>query len=385
MGRDAVVAGAGIAGLAAALGLAREGWSVIVLERASELGEVGAGVALARNGVTALRGLGLEDHAIAELGIATRPAGTFDPDGRPILRIAPGVEGVSMRGVHRARLHAALLARVREAGVQVVTGATVTGVAAGQPDGPQALVVADGGEVKADLVVAADGVRSVVRAAVAPGATATYSGYSSWRAVVRLPRAPRVLLQYWGPHAEFGTMPVSEEETYWYGYVRMPAGISLPDEHAAALARFADWAARPVRGVIEQTDPAAVLRHDVLHLPGGMPSYAVGRVVAAGDAAHAALPTTGQGAALALEDGLSVGRIVGRGGDGRGALARALARYDEVRRPRGDALARAALMSGQLGAHLGTRGQTVRNRLLSLVPTAALSRSADAVMGWTAP
>lgn len=385
MGRDAVVAGAGIAGLASALALANEGWAVTVLERAAELGEVGAGVALARNGLTALRGLGFDDQAIEGLGLATRPAGTFDPDGRPILRIAPEVEEVAMRGVHRARLHGALLDRARTAGVDIVTGATVTGVAAGRPGGDRALVVTDDGERDADLVVAADGVRSIVRAAVASGVSAAYSGYSSWRAVVPILHAPRVLLQYWGPHAEFGTMPVSEHETYWYGYVRMPAGVRLADERGAALERFADWAA-PVRRVIEQSDPDAVIRHDVLHLPGGMPSYAVGRVVAAGDAAHAALPTVGQGAATALEDGLSVGRIVGRYDERRpGALGAALERYDALRRPRCEAIARAAWLSGRFGAHLGERGQNVRNRLLRMLPSSVLSRGADAVMGWTAP
>jgi hypothetical protein len=106
-----------------------------VLERAAALGEAGAGVALARNGVASLHGLGLDDGAIASIGTLTRARGTLDQHGRPILPLGEDVEGVTMRGVHRARLHGALLERVRGQGVDLVTGVEVTGVVPGAPGG----------------------------------------------------------------------------------------------------------------------------------------------------------------------------------------------------------------------------------------------------------
>lgn len=380
----AIVAGAGIAGLASALALAQEGFQVTVLERASELGEVGAGVALARNGIASLRSLGLDDGAIERIGIPTRAGGTFDRQGGPILPIAADVEGVTMRGVHRPRLHGALLERVRALGVEVLTGAEVTGATAGAPGGAPAAVIANGVERTADLLVAADGVRSAVRDAVAPAARAVYSGYSSWRAVLAHRLDPPVLTQYWGPHAEAGTMPVGPDLTYWYGYVKLPEGTRYLDERTAAREYFHDWA-EPVRDVIDATPGEAVMRHDVLHLPGGMRRYAVGRVVAVGDAAHAMLPTMGQGAATALEDGICVGRLVGRPVAAGADLASALATYDAARRPRCRAIARAAVASALAGAHLGPTLQGVRNALMRLTPSSALSRGADAVMGWTPP
>jgi len=396
MAPTAIVVGGGIGGLAAAVALATAGRPTTVLERAHELGEVGAGVALTPNAVAALGGLGLDDGAVAALGPRTWATGTWDWRGRSILRLPddPGLRAATaLRGVHRARLHGALLDRARSLGVEVLTDARVTTVDPGDPAGAPAYVRhTDGAGVErvreADLLVGADGVRSAVRAAMFPGRAPVYSGYSSWRAVVPGSVAGAAagpgLLQYWGPHAEFGTMPVSDGATYWYGYVRMPQGTRLGDEHAAAAERFAGWA-DDVRRVIAATPPEAVLRHDVLHLPGGLPRYVRGRVVMVGDAAHATLPTMGQGAATALEDGICVGRIVAAGVASGASLAEALAAYDAARRPRCRELARASVSSGRFGSHLGPRWQGLRNALMRRVPASAVSRGARAVMGWTPP
>ena len=82
------------------------------------------------------------------------------------------------------------------------------------------------------------------------------------------------------------------------------------------------------------TPPEAVLRHDVHYLPGGLPRYTTGRVVMVGDAAHGSVPTMGQGAATALEDGLCVGLLIGAPVAAGGRLAPALDGFDAARRPR---------------------------------------------------
>jgi len=391
MAGTAVVVGGGIGGLASAVALADAGWRTTVLERARELGEVGAGVALTPNAVASLGGLGLDGDAVAAMGPRTWAAGTWDSRGRPILRLpddpAAGAN-TALRGVHRARLHGALLGRARQLGVEVVTDARVTTVDAGGPAAPARVRYADraGGqdEREAELVVGADGVRSAVRAALFPDRLPVYSGFSSWRAVVPGLSAGPSLRQYWGARAEFGAMPVSDGATYWYGYVAMPEGTRLDDEHAAAVERFAGWAPE-VQDVIAATPPGAVIRHDVLHLPGGLPRYVRGRVVMVGDAAHATLPTMGQGAATALEDGVCVGRVVAAGVASGQSLGRALAAYDAARRPRCRALARASVASGRFGSHLGPRWQGLRNALMRRTPASAVTRGTRAVMGWRPP
>lgn len=380
----AVVAGAGIAGLAAAISLARCGWHVTVLERSATIDEVGAGFAMSRNAVAAFRGLGFDDDDVAALGYPTWAGGTWDLHGEPILVLpdTPAMRAsVALIGVHRRRLHAALHRRALESGVEVVAGSPVTAVDPGQADGRRAVVAGR----EADLVVGADGMRSAVRAALFPGKHPVYSGYSSWRAITPGTYGTPELRQYWGPHAEFGILRTADDETYWYGYVAMAERTTLDDELAAARARFTGWAPA-VREVLAATPPTAVLRHDVHHLPGALPRFTTGRVVMVGDAAHGTLPTMGQGAATALEDGLCVGLLVGAPVAAGGRLSPALAGFDAARRPRTRALARASVATARFGSHLGGGlRQPVRNALMRRTPAGAISRGSQAAMGWTPP
>ena len=384
MAHTAVVVGAGIAGLASAISLARTGWDVTVLERSPDLGEIGAGFAMARNAVAAFRGLGFDDDDVAALGYPRWAAGTWDLHGRPVLALpdTPRMrESVRLVGVHRRRVHDALRRRAEQVGVTIVPGTPVATLDPGDPAGRRASV--EGRE--ADLVVGADGMRSAVRAHVLPHVTAVYSGYSSWRAIVPGTYGDDALRQFWGPHAEFGIVRAAADETYWYGYVAMPERTRLDDELGSARARFDGWAA-PVAEVLAATPPDAVLRHDCHHIPGGSPTYTVGRVVLVGDAAHGTLPTMGQGAATALEDGLCVGLLIGSPVAAGGRLAPALAGFDAARRPRCRSLARASVASGRFGAQLGGGWrQTVRNGLMRLMPAAAVLRGAQAAMGWHPP
>jgi 2-polyprenyl-6-methoxyphenol hydroxylase-like FAD-dependent oxidoreductase len=339
---------------------------------------------MSRNAVAAFCGLGFTEDQLLSLGFQTRAAGTWTSTGQPILTIPDSsstTTNISLIGIHRGRLHAALLQRCRDLDVEIVTGTPVNSVEPGEPDGALAVVAGR----TADLVVGADGMRSALRNVLSPQSRTLYSGYSSWRAII--PRLPgeTTLQQFWGPHAEFGVMPVSEEQTYWYGYIKLPEGTTFPDELAAARKRFAGWAPS-VQGLLDRTDPSALMRHDVHRLPGGLPSYASGRVVMIGDAAHGFLPTMGQGAATALEDGLCVGLLVGHPVAAGGSLRLALDQFDRERRQLCRTLGRAAFMSGQAGAHLGGGWlQTVRNSLMRLTPASLVSRGADAAMGWTPP
>lgn len=384
MARTAVVVGGGIAGLAAAISLAMQGWQVTVLERRGELGEVGAGVAMSRNAVAAFLGLGFEPGEAQAIGFPTVAEGTWTAKGRPILTIPdnPVVrEAVAVTGVHRRRLHHALHRRAADLGVSILTSVRVAQLSPGDPEGALAQVAGH----EAELVVAADGMRSTVREQLFPSSTLAYSGFSSWRAVIPGTSNGLTLRQYWGAEAEFGFMPVDADQTYWYGYVSMPERTVIEDELGVARERFAGWT-DPVQRLLAATDPGALLRHDVYHLPGGVPRYARGRVIMIGDAAHGFLPTMGQGVATALEDGLCVGLLVGHPVAAGGSLAAALEAFDQARRPRCSALSKAAGLSARFGSHLGGGWrQPVRNALMRLTPSALLTRGAEAAMGWTPP
>jgi 2-polyprenyl-6-methoxyphenol hydroxylase-like FAD-dependent oxidoreductase len=402
----AMVVGGGIGGLASAVALAQAGWRVTVLERAAAFGEVGAGLATTGNGMTALAALGLAEDARA-VAYQTGTAGMEDSRGRWIMRMPdtrsdPGAV-TTIWGLQRQRLHGVLRAAAEASdGIELVTDAEVIAVLpgeageAGGPGGPgggegggPATVTwrgADGDQTAtAGLVVAADGVRSAVRAQLFPAVRARYSGSTSWRAVIPDTDSEDRLVQAWGPGTEFGSLRVSPTEIYWYGYFRNPEGAVFPDELAAARERFATWAPW-VRGLVGKTTADRLLRHDVYHLPGGLPAYTSGRAVFVGDAAHAMLPTAGQGAASALEDGVCVGRMIGAPVRAGGDMAAALAAYDGARRPRCRQIARTAIMTARLGCDLGGGWrQPVRNAIFRMLPPAPLLKAGQSIVRWTAP
>jgi 2-polyprenyl-6-methoxyphenol hydroxylase-like FAD-dependent oxidoreductase len=389
----AIVAGGGIAGMAAAVALEQAGWRVMVMERAPAFGEVGAGLALTMNGMAAADALGV-GQAVRAAGFRTASAGFQDRSGRWLVRLPAGKNGqdviATIWGQHRQRLHAFLhQAATAVPGVDLFAGAEVAAVRPGQPDGDRAEVTwrRDGHShaTPADLVVAADGVRSAVRTQLFPAVEPRYGGSTSWRAVIPDTATDRRFVAAWGPEAEFGALALSDHEIYWYGYFRHPAGAVFPDELAAARDRFAGYPPW-VGGLLAETTAGQLIRNDVYHLPQGPPSYVTGRVVLIGDAAHACLPTAGQGAAMALEDAICVGRLIARPVRYGLPLAAALTTFDQARRPRGQRIVRTAMTIARFGADLGPgRRQTARDTALRLLPPALMLRGGTSIAGWTPP
>lgn len=114
-------------------------------------------------------------------------------------------------------------------GAELITGAEVSSVSPGSAEGDLATVTYRSGTgervIESDLAVAADGVRSAVRALLFPDARSRYSGSTSWRAVIAGTDLDDHLVQAWGPGTEFGALPISGTEVYWYGYFRHPEGV----------------------------------------------------------------------------------------------------------------------------------------------------------------
>ncbi len=286
MKQTAVVAGAGIAGLAAGHALKRLGYEVRVLERDAGLRSEGNGLTLWSNAVRALEQLGL-GAVVAESGRPLTEAKTVTPAGalltpvplrRLVERFGPTVT------VHRAELLAALEAHC---GVEVEFGVEMRVVGG--------VLHAAGVPIEADLIVGADGINSAVRATVAPEATPRSAGYGAWRGVAPTGEAtPSGASEALGPGRRFGLVPMSGDRTYWFAVI---AGGDGSDDLEAA---FAGWHP-PIAEVLAAT-PAERRSYLPLHDLPRLPRWHRGRTVLVGDAAHAMTPNLGQGAAQALED-----------------------------------------------------------------------------------
>ena len=371
---EAVVAGGGIGGLAVAAGLAGRGWDVTVLEQTAEFSVVGSAISLWPNAFRALETVG----AAVPAGHLGATGGLRDWRGRWIVRMDERMDGVAehtARAVvaHRHDLRTALLesvpAHCRRVGVRV-TGARI--------EGTRAVVEHEGGELSADLLVGADGINSAVRRALWPTAEEPrYSGQTAWRMI--LPRASSTAdwAETWGPGAVFGMFPMSDDRVYCYGTGTVPAGQRSPDGELAELRRrFGDWC-DPVPAVLAAATEDQVLRNDIHYLP-PLRTYVHGPVALLGDAAHAMTPNLGQGGCQALEDAATLSVAVATQPD----LATALRRYDELRRPRTQAMARKALL-GRTVSHLSwAPARGARNAVLRAVPKPVFIRSLAQPFSW---
>jgi 2-polyprenyl-6-methoxyphenol hydroxylase-like FAD-dependent oxidoreductase len=339
---DVAIAGAGIGGLALAIALRRQGARVVVLESARELAPVGAGLVLQPNAMKALAHLGL-GAAVAAAGAPVARAAILDQHGS---RLGPEFDvaamarelGVPTLAFHRARLHRVLL---DAAGAEHVRpDARVVGFEEYE-DGVE-VRVGGGRSVRAELLVGADGLRSVVRAQLLGEAEPRYAGYTSWRGVTP-PGAvppPERMSESWGRGQRFGLAHIGQGEIYWFAVADAPPGGKDGDVKAELLARFGDWH-RPVRAIIEATPAARILRTDISDRP-PIRSWHRGRVVLLGDAAHPMTPNIAQGACQAIEDAVVLADRLATEPD----LPRALRAYEERRVSRANGMVVAARRFG---------------------------------------
>ncbi|WP_225828080.1 FAD-dependent monooxygenase [Streptomyces naphthomycinicus] len=382
MGGTAVVVGGGIGGLAAALGLRRIGWRVRVVERAAVPADAGAGISLHANGLRALEAVGVG----AAVRAAARPqytGGTRTPAGRWLARmdgtLLERALGSPIVGIPRADLHrllrAALPARC------LLVGAAVDTLDLSRPDRVGVPVGDD--LLEADLVVAADGVHSRLRGLLFPAHPGpAYGGSTVLRAITGRPVEVRTDFELtWGKGAEFGHIAFADGRAEWHAVLTAPPGVRHADPLGTLRHRFRDWH-EPVPSLLAATRPEDVLHHDIHELVTPLPSFTAGRVALLGDAAHAMTPHLGQGACQALEDAATLAAALA----GEASVGAALARYDAERRPRAQAVARAARQAGRLGQGLShPLAVALRNTGLRIAPSRVSARAILRHADWTPP
>ncbi|MFI6033737.1 FAD-dependent monooxygenase [Streptomyces sp. NPDC051315] len=374
----AVVIGGGIGGLTAAVALHQQGWRITVLERARSLEPVGAGISLAPNSLRALDVIGLGDK-IRGLAAWQGDGGLRTPGGRWLSRSSAEAAARRFGGplvlLHRATLVDSLAAQLPPGAVRTAAAATLTDPGdAGRP----ARVSTSDDEWEADLVVAADGIRSAVRGALFPGHPGpAYSGFTTWRVVLPVPGLRFASHETWGRGRIWGTHPLKDGRVYAYAAAMTPAGHRAPDDEKAELLRlFGDWHA-PIPAVLAAARPEDVLRHDVHHLAEPLPAYHRGRVALVGDAAHAMPPTLGQGGNQAIEDAIVLAHH-----------CHDLAAYTAARLPRTTAVTRRAVRVARLNMTSSRALMAVRDTaiaVLSKAGPALLLRGFDGIADWRPP
>ncbi len=330
--RKILIAGAGIGGLAAASSLMKAGFDVEVYEQAPALAEVGAGIQLSANAMHVLRHLGLGD-AISNVGV--RPGAyvfRLHDTGEVIQRFPLSAEHERQHGapyiqLHRADLHDLLAAKAREFKPNIVSlNHKVTGFTE-DADGVT-LHFADRSNARGDILIGADGLKSVVGHQIVGEIPATYTGDAAWRITVPVAELPpdfleQVMSVFMGPggHAVCYYLRGGELLNF--------VGIVETDEVSEESwtqkfpweqlkADFAGWHPA-IQTVIDKADRNQCYRWSLFNHP-AIRTWSTRRVTLLGDSAHATLPYLAQGAAMAIEDGAVLARALRQESDIAAAL-----------------------------------------------------------------
>lgn len=364
-----------------AIALLGTGWSVAVLEKHRSLSDAGSGISLWPNAMRVLDQLGLGDQVREVAAPLPARGGLRAPSGRWLKRTNDGDQALAdVVLLHRGDLHRILLGALPPGCVK--WGVSVEGLE-WPKSGRAAVVGRDGSgpvELAADLVVAADGMHSTLRRRITPDfPNPHYSGFTTWRGIT--PSGAVDIEdngETWGRGAKFGYLPLTEGRVYWFAELPAPRGGKNDDERALLLRRFTGWHG-PIPQLIAATPAAQIIRTDVDYLP-ELPTYVRGPAVLLGDAAHGMPPDLGQGGCQALEDAAVLAAHLARD-----ELAAALRAYDEERRPRTQAIAKAARRMGQFSVLSNPAAVLARNALIRLTPARAAAGPLTRISRWAPP
>lgn len=337
-GLDIAIAGAGPAGLAAALFLKRVGFNPTVYERFDEPKPVGSGLILQPTGLAALHALGLLPDIMARGNRIDRLFGADAKSGRTVLDVSYGGRGNGRfgLGVHRAALFDVLYGAVKAAGIRVVTGIEIAGPR--RRNERMELTGIEGGTVgDADLVVDASGARSVLKPKTSHGRAVKPLAYGALWASLKWHGegfdANALQQRYDKASVMIGVLPIGSIAP---GGDRLAAffwSVRLADAEALFAAGLDAWKVRvagywpecqPYLDQIDSFDQLTLARygHHTLRPPIG------DRLAVIGDAAHSTSPQLGQGANMALMDAAALAHALASHRD----LDAALAAYAGTRR-----------------------------------------------------
>jgi len=336
---DIAIVGGGIGGLAAVAFLHRAGLTATVYEQAAQLKEVGAGVVVAPNAARLLRALGVLD-AFKERAVALETGWEFRRwrDGTVLSSEDLATKCERLYGdrtytAHRADLLDALRRAVPAASVRLGKRCVAL-----DQEGPRpVLTFEDGERAVADVVIGADGIHSMIRAALTTPVPPTYSGLCAFRALVPAAQAPpfarRPAQTLWvGPGHHLVHYPISAGELVNL-VAFAPAGDYTTESWTATapieelLAEFDGWDERLVGLIRAAGTPGRWALLDRAPLT----RWSSGTVTLLGDAAHPMFPFFAQGAAQAIEDGAVLARCLAANQEDPAA---ALRRYESLRIPR---------------------------------------------------
>lgn len=370
MGNRVLVIGGGIGGLTASLNLAQKGFAITVFEQSDDLGEAGAGIQLSPNCARVLHHIGLAD-ALGK--VAFLPEGTqfrHWRSGRVISESSLGEEVVNNYGapyyhIHRGDLISILAAAARaHANITICTNARVDEF---RQEGDEVLVCVGEHQHVGDVLIGADGIRSMVRTQLWGRENPRFTGNIAWRALVPRDKLPEHFVRpmstaWWGPGKHFVHYYVRGGDLINCVCVVEKVGWELESWTEAGdidelKSDFSGWNSA-IQQLIDNMATDTLFKWALFDRE-PMPMWGKGRVSLLGDACHPTLPFMAQGAAMSIEDGAVLSACLAK----IDSVPAALARYEALRKGRTASIQIGSRRNAKL-FHLSGLQAWARNRAL---------------------
>lgn len=361
------IVGGGIGGLTTAIALQKKGFTVNVYEGAPELRPVGAGLILAANAIRALMDIGVAE-AVIPRGKALNSMRILNVRGKPLaatnaIEMSRKLGVVNSFAIHRADLHAILAEHLSPGTIRL----SKTCVNAEQDNSGVTITFSDGTTERADYLIAADGIHSVIRKKYLPESLPRYSGYTCWRGVADdIPDGVDMdtSTETWGRGKRFGIVPLAGNRVYWFATLNAPQA----DPRMRAITKgdlvnlFSDFHF-PVTDIINSTPEDRLIWADIIDLK-PLTRFAFGRVLLLGDAAHATTPNMGQGACMATEDAAILANTLAA----QTSPEEAFIAFERKRIPRTTKIVNDSLRLGRMIQLENPLLTTARNTIVRLTP-----------------
>jgi salicylate hydroxylase len=337
-----IIAGAGLGGLAAAACLLKRGVEVRVYEQAPKLGEIGAGIQQSANSVKVLYDLGLKDE-LEKVGVKPKDYEFRRFDTGELLHKIPFAEahernhGTPYYHLHRADFHRILVDKVRSLDPECIV---LNSKAAGFSESSSSVTLnfENRSPVSGDVLVGADGIKSVIRAQIAGESPVTYTGFVAWRVTVPRARLPADIMDITGA---VWCGPNNHCVLYWIAsgnvlnFVGCPRRAEWEEESwtqrrpwEELKATYAGWHPK-IQAILDAADRNECYRW-ALNNRKPIYEWSTKRATLLGDAAHPTLPFLAQGACMAIEDGAILARALEEEAD----VEKALQTYQHARAAR---------------------------------------------------
>ena len=370
-----IIIGGGIGGLSLAIALQRKKIPFEVYEATPVLQEAGAGIWLGGNAMNALDALGVGDiikqksNRLGKVFIKSQSGKVLQTVDCDILEKK---YGNATYGIHRATLQLTLAACLNQT---INTGHRLSSIQ--QLDDKVEAVFENGNVAVGDIIVGADGIRSVVREQYVTRANYRYSGQTCWRAIIDTQLPPEefsVGAEVWGNKGGLRASytQLGGNQVYFWTTMKIAAGIHVKNEDALALIQkeltpFSGY----MQQIIRMIQPERLIHSDLFDMQ-PIKKWYHNRIVLLGDAAHATTPNLGQGASQAIEDAWVLADNIAKYD-----YTNAFANYQQKRITRATKVVNTSYQLAQLTNLGGPFFSTIKSALLTLTPDTLARKQFD--------